>query len=95
MTLLSEISNTHTSSFFSFFFFLGWESDSCEGALSSLEYSRIKTSMAPLIIWSLLFVSSSKASSSSLVTVSGLAFLKKEKGQIQGGREKNQSKAKT
>lgn len=59
-------SHWRTSSFFSFLFLLrGWLSESWEGALSSLAYSLIRTSMAPLMTWSLLSVSSSRTSSSS------------------------------
>lgn len=58
-------SNLNTSSFFSFFLFLRWESSSCEGALSSAAYSRVNPSIAPLTIRSFFFVSSSRTSSSS------------------------------
>ena len=55
-----------TSSFFSFRFLLrGWLSGSCEGALSSLAYSRMRTSIAPFTTWSRRRVSSSRSSSSS------------------------------
>ena len=56
----------NTSSFFSFRFLLrGWLSGSCEGALSSLAYSRMRTSIAPFTTWSRRRVSSSRTSSSS------------------------------
>lgn len=55
----------YTSSFFSFFLFLRWESSSCEGAFSSAAYSRVNPSIAPLTIRSFFFVSSSRTSSSS------------------------------
>lgn len=39
-----------TSSLLSFFLFRRWESSSCDGALSSVAYSRINPSIAPLTI---------------------------------------------
>lgn len=53
------------TSFFSLRFLRWWASASCEEADSSLEYSRIRLSMAPFTIWSRRFVSSSRTSSSS------------------------------
>lgn len=58
----SESLNT---SFFSLRFLRWWASASCEEAESSLEYSRIRLSIAPFTIWSRRFVSSSRTSSSS------------------------------